>query len=77
MPEHVRIGQLRLHVPRMSEASARALGERVAAGIAERLSATAPGRSLGELHIRLRQPAGANTATLHVEIVSAIMRSLR
>jgi hypothetical protein len=76
--ERIHIGELRIRVPGLSQAAARALGERVAKDVAAGLAAGGELRqSLGGVRIQVAMPRETGTGQLSGEIARAILRSLR
>jgi hypothetical protein len=76
--DRIHIGELRIRVPGLSQAGARALGERVAKDVAAGLAANGqPGRSLAGVRIQVAMPHGTAAGQLSGEIARAILRSLR
>lgn len=75
--ELIRIDELRLRIPGLTEAEARRLGEEITRRVAEELPAGgSPGR-LSLVDLRLSIPAGVSKDQLAVRIAKEILNQLR
>jgi hypothetical protein len=74
--ETVRIDELRLRVPGLSEPEARRLGEDVARRVADGLAAHGRVEHLGLLDLRISMPSGVSKERLAERIAEEILKKL-
>lgn len=75
--EEIRIGQLRLRIPGLTEQEARKLGEEIAWRVADRLLPHGRVKHLGLLDLRISLPRGTSKERLAERIAEEILERLQ
>lgn len=76
MNRNVKITDLRIRVPGLSQHDARVFGESVARRVSESLPAQSGPREIGQLRIRVSVPEGSSPETLRSAVAKAIQEAL-
>ncbi len=75
--ELVRIEELRLRIPGLTEAEARRIGEEITRRVADELPLRGSMRRCGLLDMRLSIPAGVSKDRLAIRIADEILKKLQ